>query len=64
MDPKAKEIGKNNYVEVKSSPYVLEGLEPETSYVAFVEAVNDYGVSPMSSIAAFRTAVQRSFQFI
>ena len=57
--PIANKIGEGTVKIAKSSPFVLEGLEPSTSYITYVEAVNDYGPSPMSSIAVFRTASRR-----
>ena len=54
-------MNQDNYrTTKKGSPFVLEGLDSATSYIAFVEAVNDFGVSPMSSIVAFRTPIERN----
>lgn len=48
----------NEYKSVSKlqSPFILEGLQSDTDYEFYVEAVNTHGVGEASSRIAFRTS--------
>lgn len=43
------------FVSKVQSPYILEGLDSDTDYECYVEAVNTHGVGEPSSRITFRT---------
>ena len=54
---KSNEIGCNNNFTTSNTSFRIQGLEPETEYFVTVSAATEYGPSPKSERAGFRTGL-------